>query len=98
MRRILATAVFLTLLSSAVFAQAPAAKPPDAAKPDGPLPTFDVADVHPSPKVRFASIYPDGGVLHGDRFVLRQASMADLISRAYGIQNLDNIYGGPSWL
>ena len=51
-----------------------------------------------APRLRFASLYPDGGVLHGDRYMLRQASMADLISRAYGIPNFENIYGGPSWL
>jgi uncharacterized protein (TIGR03435 family) len=39
----------------------------------------------------------DGGNLHGDRYILRQASMADMISTAYHV-DITNVQGGPSWL
>ena len=39
----------------------------------------------------------DGGYLTGDRYILHQATMTQLIAAAY---NLDEAYvqGGPSWL
>jgi uncharacterized protein (TIGR03435 family) len=56
---------------------------------------FDVADVHASPFVRFP--FMDGGNLSGDRYILHQATMTEIIGVAY---NLDpaNVQGGPSWL
>ncbi|WP_348265253.1 TIGR03435 family protein [Telmatobacter sp. DSM 110680] len=57
--------------------------------------SFDVADVHPSPHV--LRPFMDGGELHGDRYVIHQATMADLISTAYGVDST-NVQGGPSWL
>src|SRR5580692_2885681 len=56
---------------------------------------FDVADVHASPFLRFP--FMDGGNLSGDRYILHQATMTQLIGAAY---NLDptNVQGGPSWL
>ena len=96
MRRVFAGIIFSILLSSTVIAQT---VPTEAARPGRRSPTkFDVADVRPSPVVRFGSLYADGGVLRGDRYVLRQATMTDLISRAYDIRNYQDIYGGPSWL
>jgi len=56
---------------------------------------FDLADVHTSPHVTFP--FMDGGNLHGDRYVLRQASMADMISTAYHTDPT-SVQGGPSWL
>jgi uncharacterized protein (TIGR03435 family) len=72
------------LLSVRVFGQAPDAKP-----------AFEIADVHPSPH----SMQPfmQGGFLHGDRYVLKQATMVDLISTAYSVE-ADNVQGGPNWL
>ena len=56
---------------------------------------FDVADVHASPFLRFP--FMDGGSLSGDRYILRQATMTQIIAAAY---NLDptNVQDGPSWL
>jgi uncharacterized protein (TIGR03435 family) len=73
------------LLSVAVFGQAPEAKP-----------TFQIADVHAS---THHSMQPfmQGGLLHGDRYVLKQATMVDMISTAYGVE-ADNVVGGPNWL
>jgi uncharacterized protein (TIGR03435 family) len=57
--------------------------------------TFPVADVHPSPaRLRpFAS----GGEIHGDRYLLRQATIVDILERAYSVDPAD-ISGGPAWL
>jgi uncharacterized protein (TIGR03435 family) len=95
--RVFAGVIFSALLSSTVFSQT-AISSFTAAKPVAASPAFDVADVRPSPKVRAGTIYTDGGGLHGDRYALRQATMVDLIARAYGIHNDENIRGGPSWL
>ena len=65
------------------------------AQSPAPAPKFDLTEVHPSPHVTFP--FMDGGNLHGDRYVLRQASMADLISTAYHT-DITNVQGGPSWL
>ncbi len=76
--------VLLLLLSSAAFGQtAP------------PAPAFEAADVHASPKVRLPSMAAGG--LRGTRYLVRQATMADLISLAYDIES-DKVLGGPSWL
>src|SRR5580692_7668631 len=82
--RILGPIVGLSILFSVVLAQSPAT-----------VPKFDLTEVHPSPHVTFP--FMDGGNLHGDRYALRQASMADLISTAYHV-DITNVQGGPSWL
>jgi uncharacterized protein (TIGR03435 family) len=56
---------------------------------------FEAADVHVSPKVRAPSMAAGG--LRGTRYLVRQATLVDLISLAYDIDN-DKILGGPSWL
>src|SRR5258706_4590338 len=56
---------------------------------------FEAADVHVSPKGRVPSMA--GGGLRGTRYLVRQATLVDLISLAYDIDN-DKIMGGPSWL
>src|SRR5207253_776383 len=56
---------------------------------------FVAADVHVSPKVQVPSMAAGG--LRGTRYLVRQATMVDLISLAYGIDN-DKILAGPSWL
>jgi uncharacterized protein (TIGR03435 family) len=58
-------------------------------------PTFEVADVHVSPH-RLVP-FMDGGYLRGDRYVLRQATMLDLIATAYEL-DASNVQGGPIWL
>ncbi|MFZ0819123.1 MAG: TIGR03435 family protein [Candidatus Acidiferrales bacterium] len=88
MKRAFAIMCYFVLLSSAAFGQSattPAAAPA----------AFDVADVHTSPKTTFP--FFQGGVLQGTRYVLRNATMVDLIATAYGVDN-NNVLGGPSWL
>jgi uncharacterized protein (TIGR03435 family) len=57
--------------------------------------SFIVADVHPSP----ARLHPftSGGEVHGDHYLLRQATMLELIERAYAVDP-SSISGGPPWL
>jgi uncharacterized protein (TIGR03435 family) len=58
-------------------------------------PAFDVADVHYSYH-RYGN-YVNGGDLMGDRYILNQAAMLDLIGKAYDVDR-DHILGGPLWL
>jgi uncharacterized protein (TIGR03435 family) len=63
-------------------------------------PSFDIADVHMSPRNNWSQIPTnqlDGGVLGGDRYEIRRASMLDLVRNAYGI-DADKVFGGPDWL
>lgn len=90
---------FLALLSSMVPAQStPPADQSASAAPAGPPPAFVIADVHTSPHVT-RPFYP-GPFRTGDRYILRQATMLDLISTAYGVDasNASYIQDGPSWL
>jgi uncharacterized protein (TIGR03435 family) len=84
MVRALAGVVLSALLSAPVVAAAA-----DAA------PSFEAADVHASPYRRFPDM--DQGSLRGDRYVLRQATMVDLIATAYGVDQ-SSVQGGPNWL
>jgi uncharacterized protein (TIGR03435 family) len=80
------------LLSTSTPAQPPA--PPTADAPPTPS-TFDIADVHTS--AHTTNPYMRGGMLRGDRYNIRDATMVDLIATAYKVDPL-NVIGGPSWL
>ena len=73
----------VAFLSIPVLGQAPA-----------PRAAFDAAGIQvstrPNPGMR-------GGILRGDRYELRNATMVDLIRTAYTVQP-ERISGGPSWL
>jgi uncharacterized protein (TIGR03435 family) len=84
MMRVLAGVALLVLLSGPVVAEA-----------DDTKPAFEIADVHASPHRRFPFL--DGGIQRGDRYVLHQATMVDLIATAYGLDS-SNVQGGPIWL
>jgi uncharacterized protein (TIGR03435 family) len=58
-------------------------------------PAFDIADVHTSPRTMTPRM--SGGVLRGNRFEIRQATMVDLVRVAYGV-DADKVLGGPSWV
>jgi uncharacterized protein (TIGR03435 family) len=59
-------------------------------------PKFELADVHVSATSQgFAQNF--GGVLRGGRYVNRDATLLNLIEKAYGVAE-DNIAGGPGWL
>lgn len=57
---------------------------------------FEIADIHPSPPRRFP--FFDGAFLVNGRYMLRQATLADLIATAYGLKDSTYLRGGPSWL
>ena len=72
------------------------------------VPAFDVADVHVSPRSSNPSIQPfdgsayaanrmKGGFTSGGLYMLRTASMVDLIGAAYGV-DADRVSSGPNWL
>jgi uncharacterized protein (TIGR03435 family) len=86
MMRAFAGIVLFALLSNPLRAQ-PTAAPPAAA--------FEIADVHVAPPRRFP--FMDGGALRGDRYIVHQATMVDLIAAAYGLDP-SNVQGGPIWL
>ncbi len=80
--------VFFAAFSGPIVAQS-AVGPTGEARP-----VFVIADVHSSPY----SMYPYmRATSQGDRYVIRQATMVDLIARAYGVDPR-NVEGGPSWL
>ena len=56
---------------------------------------FDVADVHSSYHRYGGYVY--GGDLVGDKYILRQATLLDLMGNAYAVGR-DHILGGPLWL
>lgn len=69
---------------------------PAADKPAPAPPAFEVVDVHPSPYTRNQR-FMQGGRLVGDRYIVRQATLVDLIANAYDL-DAGYIAGGPSWL
>ncbi len=79
---------FVALFSGAVFGQAGIT----ASQTSGP--EFVAADVHVSAKSRMGMA---AGNLRGTRYLVRQATMVDLINLAYDVDN-DKILGGPNWL
>jgi uncharacterized protein (TIGR03435 family) len=57
--------------------------------------TFTIADVHPSPRRTNPEVR--GGLLKDGHYILRDATMVDLITRAYKVDQV-NVLGGPSWI
>jgi uncharacterized protein (TIGR03435 family) len=60
----------------------------------GSQPAFEIADIHSSPSRLHPAVR--GGV-HGDSYLLRDATFVDLIAIAYKVDHAD-VFGGPSWL
>ena len=76
------------LLAANCFAQSPA-------QPTPPAPAFLAADIHPAPRRSYPFFF--AVQLPPDRYVVRDATMVDLIATAYNFER-DNVQGGPSWL
>ena len=90
------SALKTALALSVVFAVCSQAQTPSPAVPATTrLASFDVADVHISPHI--LRPFMDGGELNGDRYVVHQATLADLIATAYNLDST-HVQGGPSWL
>ncbi len=86
MRVLFARLSVAALLSTGLVAQAP-----------GPSPSFDVVDVHIRPHSTNPFPFMTGGFLRSGRYDLRNATMLDLISKAYAVAG-DTVLGGPNWL
>ncbi len=56
---------------------------------------FEAADIHASTRTTNPGMH--GGAVRGGRYEVKDASLLDLITTAYGVQ-ADRIQGGPSWL
>jgi uncharacterized protein (TIGR03435 family) len=100
--RTIAGMILFAALTRVVFGQsAPSTTTPGeaAAKDSAATKTpvkFEIADIHASPPRRFP--FFDGGFLVNGRYMLRQATIADLITTAYGQKDSTYVHGGPSWL
>jgi uncharacterized protein (TIGR03435 family) len=83
--RVIAAVIFVVLFSGTLLGQTERST----------APSFEVVDVH----VRPGRVTPFsfGGGISGDKFLLRNATMVELISAAYGIDG-DRVIGGPTWL
>ena len=84
MKRLLCVLGVAAYCSNSVMAQAPA-----------PRPAFDVAGIQASTRQQPGM---RGGLLRGNRYEIRNATMVDLIRTAYSVQQAERISGGPSWL
>jgi uncharacterized protein (TIGR03435 family) len=84
MLRVLACIGVAVLLGGAAFPQSTESSP-----------KFEAADVHVAPQT--TNRFMRGGVPHGARYEIRNASMLDLIRTGYAVE-ADKVLGGPSWL
>ncbi|HWF11215.1 MAG TPA: TIGR03435 family protein [Bryobacteraceae bacterium] len=80
--RILAFAVFAVLAGAALGQTA------------DPTPGFEIADIHISASARYPAMR---SALRAGRYELKNATMADLIATAWGIEPA-RVLGGPNWL
>src|SRR3954467_8403441 len=71
--------------------------PPTSQKVTRSQPRFEAADVRLSPSATNPYNYASGGVLRGERYELRKATMLDLIKTAWNV-DADTVFGGPNWL
>jgi hypothetical protein len=78
--RAIPSIILIGLLTGAAFGQSA-----------GTAPAFELADVHVSAKKPTPQM--QGGVLRGDRYEMRQATMVDLVRTAYGV-DADKVIGG----
>lgn len=60
-------------------------------------PAFEAADIHRSPTALNPYTFISGGVLRGERYDLRKATVLDMIRFAYGVDP-ESIFGGANWL
>jgi len=96
MRGLVGSLTVAALLSVGVVAQSPAPPAPPSA-PAGPPPVFDAAEIHVRPHSSEPNPSVSGGALRAGRFDIRNATMLDLISFAYSVDQ-DTVLAGPNWL
>src|SRR5579883_68945 len=86
MKKLLAPFFVLIVLTSLAFSQT-----------NEPLPSFEAADVHGSPRSANPNVQSMGGFVRGGRYQFKNATMVDLIASAYSVE-AEKVLGGPSWL
>jgi uncharacterized protein (TIGR03435 family) len=86
MRTVIGSLTVTALLSAGLIAQSAA-----------PSASFDLADIHVRPHSSNPNPQASGGVLRGGRYDIRNATMLDLITMAYGVGS-PMVIGGPNWL
>ena len=102
--RTVAGTVLFAALAGVVFGQStPSATAPAGAAAKGPASAaatapveFEIADIHASRPRRFP--YFEGAFHQDGRYIVPQATLADLITTAYGLKDSSYVHGGPSWL
>ena len=62
---------------------------------EGPAARFEIVDIHPSSIT--VNQFVRGPFISGVRYDMRNASIVDLIAKAYDM-NTDKVLEGPSWL
>ena len=83
----------VALLSGAAFSQ-----PAETTPPIGSRPAFEGADVHSSHvSASNFNVSMNGPRVHDGRYAIRTATMVELVSAAYGVEQ-DKVLGGPTWL
>lgn len=92
MRRYVGIVIFTLLVASALAQDQRPAPMSSAAAPLA----FEAADVHVAPVVPNPAYR--GAFLRGNRYILRQATLADLVSTSYGLKQTNLVGGGPSWI
>lgn len=87
MTRVPALLISVALFAGVAFGQS-----------DGARPAFEAADVHTShvSPTNF-NIDMSGPFVHAGRYEIRNATVLDLITTAYGVDG-DHVFGGPPWL
>jgi uncharacterized protein (TIGR03435 family) len=93
MMRALACISSVAFLSGAAFSQ-----PAETTLTVASRPAFEAADVHASHvSPSNFNVYMSGPVVHSGQYQIKTATMVDLISAAYGVDQ-DKVFGGPTWL
>jgi uncharacterized protein (TIGR03435 family) len=83
MSRILVSLCFIAVVAPSAFGQTAAS------------PSFEIADVHGSPRSSVPNLV--GPIVREGRYELRNATMVDLIRTAYRV-DAEKVVGGPNWL
>jgi uncharacterized protein (TIGR03435 family) len=102
MKRASAGIAFLVLcllivsFPNSAFGQTAATQSPNAQSAKPQPAAFEAAEIDPSAHRTYQ--YMRGPTFSGDRYIIKDATMIDLISTAYDIQDESSILGGPAWL
>ena len=88
--------LFFVLFPPSALGQSAESPSSNAQPSKSPPAAFDIAEIQTSAHRTYQ--YMRGPTFSGDRYIIKDATMIDLISTAYDIQDEDSILGGPAWL